>query len=76
MAAAAMKGSVSAQKIFVELVDRARRERATEICDDHDFWRTYAANYGEHIAALQKRGNPCRITGRILTTWFLKLANT
>jgi hypothetical protein len=58
MAAAAMKGSVSAQKIFVELVDRARKERATEICDDHEFWRTYATNYGEHIAALQKTGKP------------------
>lgn len=58
MAAAAMKGSVPAQKIFVELVDRARKERATEISDDHEFWRTYAANYGEHIATLQKTGKP------------------
>jgi hypothetical protein len=56
MAAAAMKGSVAAQKIFVELVDRARKERATEICDDHEFWRNYAANYGEHVAVLQKTG--------------------
>lgn len=58
MAAATMKGSVAAQKIFVELVDRARKERTTEICDDHEFWRNYAANYGEHIAALQKTRKP------------------
>jgi hypothetical protein len=58
MAAAAMKGSVPAQKIFVELVDRARKERATEISEDHEFWRTYAANYGENFTTLQKTGKP------------------
>ena len=58
MAAAAIKGSVPAQKIFVELVDRARKEQATEICDDHKFWRNYAATYDKYAAALQTAGQP------------------
>lgn len=58
MATAAMKGSVPAQKAFVELVDRARKNQASEIQDDHAFWREYAAKYDKHVEALLKVGEP------------------
>jgi hypothetical protein len=58
MAAAAMKGSVPAQKAFVELVDRARKELASEIKEDHEFWRNYAVTYDKYIAIYQKAGTP------------------
>lgn len=58
MAAAAMKGNVQAQKAFVELVDRARKDQAAEIQDDHAFWRDYAATYDKNVEALLKTGEP------------------
>lgn len=58
MLAAATKGSVPAQKAFVGLVDRARKEQAAEIKEEHAFWKDYAATYDKYTAALQTAGQP------------------
>jgi hypothetical protein len=58
MLATAMKGSVPAQKAVVALVDRAKKEEAAEIKEDHTFWRHYVVTYNEYTAALQTAGQP------------------
>lgn len=58
MAAAAMKGNVQAQKAFVELVDRARKDQTAQVLDDHEFWRNYAATYDSYVEALHKAKEP------------------
>jgi hypothetical protein len=58
MLAAATKGSVAAQKAIVGLVDRARKEHAAEIAEDHAFWKDYAATHKKYTAGLQTAGQP------------------
>ncbi|AEI04040.1 hypothetical protein OCA4_c29310 [Afipia carboxidovorans OM4] len=58
MAVTAMKGSVPAQKAFVELVYRARKDQATEIQNDHTAWRNYVATYNECVETFHKARKP------------------
>lgn len=56
MLAAAVKNNIPAQKAFLERVDRARKDKATEIEKDHSFWREYAATYDKYVESLLKMG--------------------
>lgn len=58
MLAAAVKNNIPAQKAFLERVDRARKDKTTEVENDHSYWREYAVSYNKYAEALIKTGEP------------------